>query len=283
MRIILCCPFFNENLIARIHVQEASQWVDEFHILETNKTFQYQSKPFVFDVQHPKVHYHAIDVTGRFKARRKWFPHLDLKRRYNPKGFYFNAAWYNEQLQRNLACAIAGIKDDDIVILSDIDEIIDSRQADRIISEVKRRDMLTVRLHFTMFYFNLFSTNWSGPRDYSYRVFMLTGKKLRQDWGFDSDRLRKQGEHGELCDRVYCLPDYAGFHYSWLGDADFVSQKLAAYSHVEHAYMNNKEFIERAISSRSSIFPGHELSVNNAIQHLPAVDAMRNEISAYFI
>ena len=33
-KIILCCPFFNENLIANLNIEEASKWVDEIHVTE---------------------------------------------------------------------------------------------------------------------------------------------------------------------------------------------------------------------------------------------------------
>lgn len=40
-KIILCCPFYNENLVADINIAEASKWVDEIHITEFDKSFKY--------------------------------------------------------------------------------------------------------------------------------------------------------------------------------------------------------------------------------------------------
>jgi hypothetical protein len=284
MKIIECCPFFNENLIADIHIRESARWVDEIHIVETNRTFQYGPKDYVFDVDHPKVRYHAVDVTQKFKPSRKWLLYLDLSGRFSKKHIYRDTGWYNEMVQRNLACALADIQDDNIVVLSDIDEIIDSRLADQLLLEVQKRKIITVRLHLTMYYFNLFSRNWSGPADYSYRVFLLTGKRLREHWRMDSDRLRKQGEHGQLYSTVYCADGFAGFHHSWLGDEESVSQKLNAYAHTQFRELDNAEYIRRCIRERRSIYPeGHELCVDDTIPLLETVEALSFETPEHFI
>lgn len=78
------------------------------------------------------------------------------------------------RLFRNLSQQYKSIlSDDDIVILSDIDEIIDSRYLDEIIHEVRKRGIVTIKLCFTLFYLNLVSTNWGGA-PISYRLFIMT-------------------------------------------------------------------------------------------------------------
>ena len=46
-KIILCCPFYNENLVADINIAEASKWVDEIHITEFDKSFKYTSHDYM--------------------------------------------------------------------------------------------------------------------------------------------------------------------------------------------------------------------------------------------
>ncbi|MCL4487629.1 MAG: hypothetical protein M1570_05810 [Chloroflexi bacterium] len=283
MRIVECCPFYNESLVARAHIAESSRWVDEIHIVESNWTFQYAHKGYAFENTHPKVHYHAVDTTHQFKRKRSLIPYLDLQHRFSQHGFFRNPGWYNEMVQRNLACKLADIQDDDIVVLSDIDEIVDSQQAERLLTDVKKHEIITVRLHFTMFYFNLFSSNWGGPADYAYRTFMLTGRRLREEWRFDSDRLRKHGEHGKLRDGVYCPDMFSGFHHSWLGDESAISGKLTAYAHAEHSNLSDPIFIRQRIHSKSSIFAGHDLVADNTIPLLQSVEALRPEFPQYFI
>jgi len=286
MKIIECCPFFNENLIADIHIRESSRWVDEIHIVETNRTHQCGPKDYVFNTHHPKVHYHAVDVNKEFRPSRKWLPYFDLSRpqRSNKRSFFMrNTNHYNERIQRNLACSLADIQDDDIVIFSDIDEIIDSRLADQLLAEVRKREIITVRLHLTMYYFNLFSKNWSGPADYSYRTFLLTGKRLREKWGFDSDLLRKQGERNLLSETIYCPEEFSGFHHSFLGDEKAVLDKLNAYAHIhDDSKLYNRDYIGQLIREHRSVFPGQELCVDDTIPLLETVEALRSEAPEYF-
>ena len=34
-------PYYNEDLIAKLNITEASKWVDEIHITEFDKSFKY--------------------------------------------------------------------------------------------------------------------------------------------------------------------------------------------------------------------------------------------------
>ena len=220
MKIYEFCPFNNENLVAKIKIAEHSKWLDELHITEANKTFTYLDKPFFFDNPiNNLTKYHQIDVNKKFKkngygfSKSPWF--VKFK----------NRAWFNESFQRNTSCSWIRPDDSDIVILSDIDEILDYKRIDEVIDKVKQHQIVTVRLHFTLFYFNLFSKNWSGAPDYSYRVFVMTGKYFNE-LKISSDKLRKLGESGALINQIYCLDGFSGFHHSWLGDRDFVVKKI---------------------------------------------------------
>ena len=134
--------------------------------------FQGGSKDFVFKgADNDQLKVHSADGVNLF--RYGW---LDRKIGVLPYGngifapFIQNRlklipmSWHNEAVQRNCACNYKNlVGDEDIVILSDVDEIIDSRFSDQIVNEVKKRGIITVRLHFTLFYLNLFSKNWGGP------------------------------------------------------------------------------------------------------------------------
>ena len=55
-KIILCCPFFNENLIANLNIEEASKWVDEIHVTEFDKSFKYKLHEHCFHNRNEKVY-----------------------------------------------------------------------------------------------------------------------------------------------------------------------------------------------------------------------------------
>lgn len=274
MKIYEFCPFYKEQLIADIHIKESKKWVDEIHVTETNRTFQYAPKDFVFN-NHEGAVYHKVDAKKLFKPNRHFVPNIALHCSRSTKRIFRNSSWYNEAIKRNLASSFVDFDDNDIIILSDIDEIIDPMYADRIVEEVKKRKIMTIKIHFTLFYFNLFSRNWGGPADYSYRISILTGKEFRDKWKKDSDWLRKLGEGGKLTDQVYCPDEFMGFHHSWLGDEKFISEKLNAYAHTEHKEFNDLNHIKACLREGRSIFPGHELEVNNSIKLLDSVENYR--------
>ncbi len=289
MKIKLFVPYFNEQMIARINILSSSKWVDEIHLTESNFTFQGTPKKFNFDLNSyksdkfiSKINYHAIDFSSYFLFNRKIIPHFWVKNRPNwhPKVFY-NASWFNEGIQRNMSCNKTYINDEDVIILSDIDEIIDPKKIDQILLEVKKHKIVTIKLHFSIFYFNLFSSFWSGPSDYSYRVFILTGKEFKRR-NFDYDTLRKQGERNQLINEVYCLPEICGFHHSWIGNLEFIKSKLSAYAHVEHNNLNDDSYLDDCLKNGKSLFSNHEVHVNNSIELLDAINDEKDNYQEFF-
>ena len=69
-KIILCCPFFNENLIANLNIEEASKWVDEIHVTEFDKSFKYKLHEHCFHNRNEKVYYHPMDASKLYKKPR---------------------------------------------------------------------------------------------------------------------------------------------------------------------------------------------------------------------
>jgi hypothetical protein len=284
MKIYQFVPFYNENLVAKINLLESSKWIDQFHVTETNFTFQGKEKSYNFNqFEFSNLVYHKLDVSNDFLFDRKIIPHFFPKN--NPKwhaNIFFKTSWYNEGIQRNLSCMKDLVSDEDIVILSDVDEIIDSRFAQRIIDEVKKRDVVTIKLHFSLFYLNLYSTNWGGPENYSYRVFIVKGKVLKK-WNFDYDTIRKSGERNLFSNQIYCISEVCGFHHSWLGDKTAISNKLISYAHTEHNLLNDIDYIQKCITNKISIFPGHELAADDSIMLLDSIKDNKEMFNDYII
>jgi hypothetical protein len=289
MKIKLFVPYFNEQMLARINILSAIKWVDEIHLTESNFTFQGKPKEYNFDLNSyaneqllSKINYHSIDFANHFLFKRKIFPHFLVKNK--PKWHlkvFFNTSWFNEGIQRNFSCNKSLINDEDIIILSDVDEIIDPRQMELILSEVKKHKIVTIRLHFSLFYFNLFSSSWGGPSDYSYRVFIMTGDEFKK-LNYDYDTLRKKGERNQLGNSIYCIPEICGFHHSWIGNKDFIKSKLAAYAHVEHNKLNDGSYISDCLKNGVSIFENHKVHVDNSIDFLEEIKNNKETYQDYF-
>ncbi|MDE1280441.1 hypothetical protein, partial [Vibrio aestuarianus] len=251
-------------------------------IKECDYTFTKKHKGFLLDQdikENRTVNY--VPISGKYAFKKSG---LGLIRRFPFIG-HKNRAWYNEGYQRNYSAEIRmlDICDEDILIFSDIDEIIDSRYKDEIIDMVKKNGIITVKLHFSMFYLNLFSVNWGGPKDYSYRLFIMTGKHYKS-LNMSIDELRKMGERGLLQGKVYCPDKFYGFHHSWLGDEAFILGKLQSYCHEPHEHnsniLTNNQYdinkIKVALKNGESIFPEHLLEVSNDIDMLKSIDNNKN-------
>jgi hypothetical protein len=274
MKVYECCPFFNELLVARLKLEESKGWVDELHVAEADHTFKYTAKPYVWNIQNERVHHLKVRGEEVFRGAQHWgisrrFPFLRKK----------SSALRNETVQRNLSFSKIDPQASDIVILADIDEIIDSRFADRITEATKRHEIITVPLHFTMYYLDLFSVNWhevwpGSPSDYAYRVFVMTGEKFNS-LPMSPDRLRKLGEVGKLCGSVHRFEEIAGFHHSWLGDERAIASKMKAYSHEPHEHSQalhhcSDEDLHSVLRERlrcgQSLFDGHRLEIRDETQ-----------------
>ena len=219
-------PFFNENLLARIKIAENSSWINFFHITESNRTHKYAPKDFVFNYESYNVKYYKLNG-------KKLFSHDSYKltrSKYLIKKSLTDA-WQNDKIQREFAINKFSPNDDDILIFSDIDEIIDSKFSSELLSLVNKHGCITIPLHYTLYFFNLFSANWYGPPNYSYRVFIMTGMYYKKHLDCGIDELRKRGERGDLENKIFCFSEFAGFHHSWLGDENSAIQKILAYAH----------------------------------------------------
>ncbi len=288
MSAIEASPFFKENLIAQLKIEESLNWVDQVRIVEANRTFKGEVKRYCFaQPHHPHVDYRQMRADREFTTRT-WHP----KRRFpflGKRAF----SWVNEGRQRDFLLRGLEVEDDDILIFSDIDEILDSRDADRIIGETLKRQIVTVGLYVNVYYLNAFDFNLVGPPNFSYRVFVMTGKFLR-GMGYGIDKLRKLGESGSLFNSVYRIPGYSGFHLSWIGDDEFVESKMKAYAHEPEHFQGdiyredgsvNADAIKDSMRKlHHPMSPNQVLEVRDDIPLLTSVARHRDDVLApYFL
>jgi len=150
-----------------------------------------------------------------FYAEKFPFPH-----KYQSTSFVENTSpWDNEQDQRNqIKYALAELKpnDDDIVILSDVDEI-----PNAIAIEKYRTNYGICALQMDEYHmrFDLRSgyQTWRHPKILPWGVLLGTSPNATRNGGFN-----------------LILPD-AGWHFSWMGTDEDILQKFASFSHQERA------------------------------------------------
>jgi|694.fasta_scaffold23555_5 hypothetical protein len=272
--------FYNEKLVSGLKVEENSKWIDFFHFTESNRDFRFNQKEYLFEHPSPKVIHYRMNGDKEFHRS-----HLRLSKSKKFVQRVPVSPWENDKRQRNFAVGNFTPNKNDFIILSDIDEIIDSRYAEELLAATKLSGIITIKLHYTLYFFNLFSKNWVGPPDYSYRVFLMTGDYFNS-MNISSDDLRKAGERGDLINDIQCFPEFAGFHHSWLGNDIEALKKLRAYPHASYEHDSTlysasgeirPEMLADFIQSGKSVYgDSHKLEVNNEIAQLSAVERRRN-------
>jgi len=263
-------PFFNENLIGDLKLKESSNWVDRIVYTESDMDFKYNYKGYLCELESERLQHNRISGRDFFRP-----DYLGVSRRA-PFIRKKNCGWHNERAQRNSQVSVSNIdiSDNDILIFSDVDEIIDHRYFEGLIEMAELHGCVTIKMRFFCYFFNVLSTNWhqiwpGSPADYAYRVFIMTGRYYRSIRG-NIDRLRKRGESGLLYNSIPCFPYYAGFHYSWIGGVDAVARKLRSYAHAinDHGFHlaqahdedNLEDYVHEQLFSGNSIFLGTDSS-----------------------
>ena len=290
MKIFEYCMFHNEHAALAIKQRESARWVDELHICESDLTFRGGPRARALPGADHFLKPHVFPGSTLFEPPYRWgFS------RYPPFFRKKKRARQNEAMQRDFVHELLGrIEDQDILILSDVDEIVDARRADELVDAATKHGAVSIRLHHTLFYLNLYSTNWheiwpGSPPDYAYRVFAMTGAYFRA-MARTSDRLRKLGEWGKLDSEIPLLDGFAGFHHSWLGDEAAAIDKLQSYSHSfsDHnaALVSaadgsvNAAAMREAMRTGQSIFPGNQLELRSfeSLEPLQSVRELGDEL-----
>ncbi|WP_324741227.1 hypothetical protein U8326_14975 [Tsuneonella sp. CC-YZS046] len=289
MKIFEFCMFHNEHPALALKMRESAKWVDELHLCEANRTFRHGERSPALPPETVFLKPHLFDGASRFHPACRWgfsryFPFFRKK----------EMARRNETSQRNhVHEVLAGVADDDLVILSDVDEIVDSRRAGEVIDAARRHGIVSIEMHHTFFYLNLYSTNfhevWKhSPANYAYRTFAMTGAAFRT-LRHSSDRLRRLGEWGRLHERIFLLRGFHGFHHSWLGDEQAALEKLRSYSHSlgEHAGELagpdgeiSHEALRNMMREGRSLYEGNRLEVKD-FSEIPPLQAVTDDLETF--
>lgn len=193
-KIFDCFTFFNENDVLDIRLQELSSVVDYFVIVESDITFRGNPKPSFFDEKR----------FSKYKDQiiRVWVA--------DTPGF--SSPWDREAWQRNaIARGLTSAEPDDIIVVSDVDEIPRRATLDGITPEAF--DAIRLRV-------------------FSYGLNVLTPNahtvKVRRYGYIDSDiqTIRKFAV-------TNCYED-GGWEFSSLSDAEGIYFKLRNFSHSEY-------------------------------------------------
>lgn len=216
MNKIYDCFTFNDELdLLELRLTELYDHVDKFVIVEANRTFQNTPKPFYF-----------IEHMERFA------PWLDKIIHYTVADMPDDTdAWGRERHQRDaIGRAVADADDNDIIFVSDLDEIIRPDTVDAI-----RNDTATsvwgMRMPLFYFKFNYMLTT----TDSTYTTWAMACRKHLLSGAEDLRRNRFALNSLPLYhkqDGIHMM-EHAGWQFSYLGDTKFARSKIQSFSHTE--------------------------------------------------
>jgi beta-1,4-mannosyl-glycoprotein beta-1,4-N-acetylglucosaminyltransferase len=232
MQIFDCFLYNGEDKMLNFRLHELNEFVDKFIIVEGAYTFKGDPKQLRFDI-------------SKFKK----FEEKIIYKSCNVQPL--SNAWSNETNQRNyLKEGFRGIKimSDDVIMLSDVDEIPDLT----FLGNIKKEKFQGIRTSFhNFYYYNLNcrkKTKWPGT------VFVSAGL-FQEKAKFNFDLLRNARHSFPLIGKH---EDYGsgGWHFSYFGDTEYIINKIKSFSHQEYnsEKYTNAETIERLINDKKDLF-----------------------------
>ena len=236
--------FFNELDLLDLRLNILNDVVDYFVLTESPFTVSGNEKPLFYQENKDRfgkfndkiIHNITEEIPNDFSQYLVKKPfHTDYNTtdesgtRYIDLPIRFQRAVYNRECSA-YGLVKAGATDDDVVMTSDADEIINPY----VIEDLDWFDptcnyvALQRAFYFKLNY--LYEENWKGTRLSTFKHLKTTTvDRLRTDW------------------RKAYLIENAGWHFSFLGDADNVRLKLASYEHTENNISSNVDNMEQRI------------------------------------
>jgi beta-1,4-mannosyl-glycoprotein beta-1,4-N-acetylglucosaminyltransferase len=233
-RIFNLMPFNDEIDLLKLHLAEMAEWVDLFVIAESEVTFTGQPKPLHFE-----------------RRKHEFAPYADKIRHVvvgaHPKSHH--SPWARDFRQRDLAVtALSGLAaPEDLVLLTDVDEIVDRRAL-----EGFDADLAGLRMAMFRYFLNYRPDANNFPHRPTGAVLKA---KLLQRFGSSYIRF-------ELCRRKQGLKvQDAGWHFTSVCDPARLVAKINSYAHQERgAEWRDLDAVERRLREiRAGMFePGWE-------------------------
>ena len=252
MAIYDCFQYFNEDQMLDLRMNILNESVDYFVISESTKTHQGNDKKLNFNLKNFKKFEHKIIYTIANYEKEKNFS--------NHKG---GESLIEQHQRNNLLNGIAKAHDNDLIILSDSDEIPDMKKINQIKSSTKFTAFSQKMFMYKLNLQNLNESNWIGSKICRKKNFpdpqTLRNLKFKKYPFWRIDKKNLQIING-------------GWHFSFLQSPSDIVKKIKSYSHGEFNTKENtdeKNIIEK-INNNIDIFDrGFDLKRINIDESFP--------------
>lgn len=219
-----CFTFYNELDLLDIRFHEMYDHVDKFVLVESTKTFTYNDKPLYFHENKERYSQYSDKIIHVIVDDMPMMA----------------SAWDREYYQRNaILRGISNANPSDLIIIADVDEIISKKTLAAL--RVSEKVIFGFRLVFSYFKINYINTE--GPEASSVSamaaradiVASATPQKVRS-----ARQVLNNIRPGQVLEDRASILDDSGWHFSYLGDEEFIVNKIRNFSHQE---FNNHSFL----------------------------------------
>lgn len=226
-----CFPFFNELMLLEIRLNELTPHVDKFVIVEAIHT--YSGKP-------KRLYYDEVKDNAIFAPFKDKIIHIvyDGEPATDPES-QPQRRDYEIRQKNAIKRGLVDAKMDDIIIVSDLDEIVNPK----VFGFIKNMEV-PCRLAMKLYYY-YFNCRVNGNKDWIYAAFC----RLRDYRTAHFLRHAKPGYHRNIIIN-------AGWHFSDLMPPDKIVEKLGSFCHTEYDsdYFKDADRIKKRIAANADIY-----------------------------
>ncbi len=223
--------FFIRNDLFDLRYEELKDVVDKIIVVESAITFSgaFKGQKFNFNKykNNDKILYYYIDDINLLSKLLEENRGLEI-------------------YQRNFITNLISFKSDDILIISDLDEILHRDSIDKIIKLLSNEDFIGITLPMYYYYLNGFKGMWNA-------VCALKCNLLNED-SPNTFRWRSAGVSGYLPRPNHYI--LKGCHFSYLGSSEYISKKIKNLSErslsIEKLY--NIDYIKQRVENNLDLF-----------------------------
>ncbi len=228
MAIYDCFQYFNEDHMVDLRMSILNKDVDYFVISESTRTHQGEKKVLNFDIK-------------KFKKYEKKIIYVvaDYKDENNIKNHTGGESLIEQHQRNNISNGLKNANDNDLIILSDSDEIPDLRKLNQIKSSTKFTAFSQMMFMYKLNLQNLNESNWIGSK-ICLKKYFPEPQKLRNlkfkhypFWRIDKKNLQIIN---------------GGWHFSFLQTPEEISKKIKSFSHGE--FNTTKNTNEKNINNK---------------------------------
>lgn len=253
MKIIDTFIFYNEIELLTYRLSILNEYVDYFVLVEARYSFSGKPKELYYE-----------NNKDLFKEFNKKIIHIilhDLPYKFPNINYNNREQWANEYFNRDqisLGINKINLEHEDIIITSDLDEIVNSNILIQLRNNTLNYDKNGLnRLGCDMYYYNL---NTLLGRNCWHGIKLLNFKTYKTiNLSFQDMRVHEYNHH------VPIIPN-GGWHLSYFGDVEFIKNKIINFAHQEFnnsKYVNN-EFIMEHIKNKKNLF-----NENHKVEYIP--------------